>query len=382
MSRAECYRCQKPAAHCLCEAIKVVANKTGIIVLQHRHEQFHPLGTVRIAKLGLKRVDVHVANGADQRGMYQPVVVPPKTGLLFPSDSAEDLEDLPVEQRPEHLVVLDGTWSQVKGLYRDNPWLHDLPHYMINPASPSRYRIRAEPELHCLSTIESIAHALTVLEPETERIPTLVSALDTMIDLQTADIGVRCGEKRFRKRKQRPSRRVPRVLIEKAASIVAVYGESVQQRCRHDEDAPEVFQWTAVRIETGEVFECFVRPAHGTSDAAHLAMMDLSEADVDAVDFAEFRTRWLRFLGADGIIAAWDQSSLAMIEHAMGECTVVHLKSSYCNLRAGRCGSLADVLVREAVEIAQVDVAGRAARRLGRTLAIVNWLRASADTSP
>ena len=52
--------------------------------------------------------------------------LPARTALLFPGDDAKDLAQMPAEERPEHLVVLDGTWPQARGLYRRNSWLQAL----------------------------------------------------------------------------------------------------------------------------------------------------------------------------------------------------------------------------------------------------------------
>ena len=69
---------------------------------------------------------------------------------------------------PAHLIALDGTWSHARKLYVQNPWLHALPHYRIDPSAPSNYRIRREPSPSHLSTLESVLAALRSLEPETE----------------------------------------------------------------------------------------------------------------------------------------------------------------------------------------------------------------------
>lgn len=67
------------------------------------------------------------------------------------------------------LVVLDGTWSQAKALWWRNAWLLKLRRAVLMPDRPSLYgRFRREPRRDCLSTIESIATALTALgEPPT-----------------------------------------------------------------------------------------------------------------------------------------------------------------------------------------------------------------------
>jgi DTW domain-containing protein YfiP len=104
--------------------------------------------------------------------------------LLFPAPWARDLADVPQHDHPAHLVVLDGTWSHARRLYRHNPWLHVLPQFSITPDAPSRYRLRRQPKTHFLSTIESIVQALRILEPETRGFGQLIRAFDEMIATQ------------------------------------------------------------------------------------------------------------------------------------------------------------------------------------------------------
>lgn len=43
--------------------------------------------------------------------------------LLFPGDDAVDIAELPTHDGPYNLVVLDGTWTQARGMYANNPLL-------------------------------------------------------------------------------------------------------------------------------------------------------------------------------------------------------------------------------------------------------------------
>ena len=182
--RQMCYRCHKAAVVCLCDRIRPVNNRTGIIILQHPEERFHPIGTARIARLSLTRVQLTVRWQEDLRHQNKPLDLPPRTGLLYPGPDARDVADLDPTQRPDHLVILDGTWSQAKALFKTEPELAALPRYAIHPTAPSRYRIRKEPEAHCLSTIESIAHALKHLEPDNPDLAHLLDPFDAMVEDQ------------------------------------------------------------------------------------------------------------------------------------------------------------------------------------------------------
>ena len=60
-------------------------------------------------------------------------------------------------------MVLDGTWSKAKTLWWRNPWLTKLNRMTLKPKKPSIYgRLRAEPSREYVSTLESVAAALTL----------------------------------------------------------------------------------------------------------------------------------------------------------------------------------------------------------------------------
>lgn len=180
--RPMCYRCYRAAAVCICNRLPSVANKTGVFVLQHPKESRHPVGSARIVRLGLKRVQLTVAQG--QKALYCPLDLPPHTGLLYPAAQPHDLAQLDKTQYPHNVLILDGTWAQARCLYRANPWLQALPHYALNPTTPSRYRIRRQPTTTCLSTVEALVQALTILEPETPGLDALLHTFDEMVQEQ------------------------------------------------------------------------------------------------------------------------------------------------------------------------------------------------------
>ena len=187
--RVRCHVCFKPSLHCICELIEPVANRTFVSILQHPRERFHAIGTARIAQLGLERARIVVPRDCFTRSLEQRFDVTPGTGLLFPGPNARLLEDLDEHERPSGLVVLDGTWSQAGSLYRENRWLHALPHYALRPPAPTRYRIRKAPKLEYISTLEAIVRALEILEPETTGLQGLLAVFDEMIDRQIAHQG-------------------------------------------------------------------------------------------------------------------------------------------------------------------------------------------------
>src|SRR5262249_26760217 len=134
--------------------------------------------------------------------------IKPSAGLLYPGPTAKPISDLPADQRPQQLIILDGTWHHAKTLLRDIPGLQELPRYQLAPSSPSRYRIRREPNAMSLSTIEATVAALQILEPETSGFKQLLGVFEKVIDQQLAHPGSANGS-RFKQRRRRSLRNFP-----------------------------------------------------------------------------------------------------------------------------------------------------------------------------
>ena len=80
------------------------------------------------------------------------------------------------------VVVLDGTWKEAKTLWWRNPWLLKLHRLVLNPPRKSRYgRIRREPRLEALSTIEAVGLLMKHLDGGPEAEARLLGALDRLI---------------------------------------------------------------------------------------------------------------------------------------------------------------------------------------------------------
>jgi DTW domain-containing protein len=173
----------RPQPSCVCALVQPVDNRTRVVIVQHGGERRHPFGTVRLAKLGLRNAEVHVATRDHAGRNYCPPYPLPGAAILYPGPAAVRLDRLP--EPPKALVVLDGTWSTAAKLRRDIEWLQALPMVSLAPTEPGRYRIRRAPRPAVqLSTIEAIVAALQTIEPGTPGIAGLIEAFDGMIDRQ------------------------------------------------------------------------------------------------------------------------------------------------------------------------------------------------------
>lgn len=363
MPRAFCYACHKVQSLCLCAQITPVRNRTGLTIVQHPRERFHPLGTARIARLGLENCAVHVA--WLDRG--EPAL-PDGAALLFPSADASELESLSEREHPRHLVVLDGTWHHAHVLRRDVGWIARLPKVRLNPTHPGRYRIRREPAAHCLSTIEAVVAALDILEAETSA-NALLGTFERMIDHHVEAASNATRQRREKRVRMRPRRAIPPLLH--GDNVIVAYGEFVSLGERR-----WPVQWVAERYASRELYERFVAPPGGSSySARRLAHMGL-RVHGDASSLSELGKSFAAFAGAQAVVVAWNQSTLDLLDGFLEErAERVLLKAVYSNLRRGSVGKLEDVVRRERLLVERRAVQGRAGERLANAAALLDLLR-------
>lgn len=393
--RSVCYDCFRPAALCYCDARPCLDNRTHVTVVQHPREQFHPLGTARIVARSLRNVELIVARAGWARAGARELF-PAGAALLYPGPGSRELADIPARERPKALVVLDGTWHHARTLYRDHPLLRELPLVSFVPARPTEYRVRREPKVEYVSTVEAVATALALLEPGLGA-GDLLPPFRRMIDLHLAATDRSERKPRHRKQRSEQARSLPRALAEEFARVVLVYGEAnpvgagSMARTRRAADAhavgpPPLVYWTAKRLRDGAVFAGFVRPNPSISEC-HRELLGLAVDDLDAAtSLPELAARWRAFLNPDDVPVAWNKSSLDLMQQlgplvtSADVPTPLTLKAVYRGLGAARLrkGALEDVVAAEGLTWQPVAVAGRARDRLGRAEAIARYLHGRA----
>jgi DTW domain-containing protein YfiP len=198
---AECGRCGKPAALCVCDAIVPLDNSIQVLILQHPQEQDRALGTARLTAL-------HFRRGILKVGLSWPSLTkilgrptdPQRWAILYLGSAkvaalAPDREVLVLNRKgePERnqdallrdiegVVLLDGTWSQAKALWWRNAWMLKCRRVILGPPRPSRYgKLRREPRRDGLSTIEAAAMLVSRLENRPEIETALTASFERLL---------------------------------------------------------------------------------------------------------------------------------------------------------------------------------------------------------
>ncbi|KAL0485671.1 DTW domain-containing protein [Acrasis kona] len=192
----KCERCLR--ARCVCDFLPESALSTNytknmkIIVLQHPSEAKEYKNTVNLMKVCLN--NVYILNGSrfkSDGGIWdQACADKDGTFLLFPNKNAIDVKnlynDVAPDDRPNvirQLVVIDGTWNSCRRIYGKNfDILNSMRKLCIYPETPSNYRIRKQPNINCLSTIEAVAYVLLIAEQDQNLYDELTRPLDGLVE--------------------------------------------------------------------------------------------------------------------------------------------------------------------------------------------------------
>jgi DTW domain-containing protein YfiP len=166
-----CSVCHRPQVACVCDRVVTFETERRVLVLQHPQEQDAVLGSAQILTACLPKATIVVGlswrNFAHALGEEN--ADPRRWAVLFPDKASEGngvrgRAGVSIDPSTlEGVVVLDGTWSKAKTLWWRNAWLLKLNRLSLTPSKPSIYgSLRAEPTRDSVSTLESVAAALTL----------------------------------------------------------------------------------------------------------------------------------------------------------------------------------------------------------------------------
>jgi DTW domain-containing protein len=199
---ADCPRCLKVRALCICDTVVPIENRLSLLILQHPQEQDRALGTARLAALHFPDAVFRIGLSwpSLSKVLGRPVGDPSRWAILYlGSAKVADLDTeadivaitrkggIAERQRValeslEGVILLDGTWSQAKALWWRNPWMLKCQRVVLGPKRPSRYgALRREPRRDGLSTIEATAMLIAGLEKRPDIEAALNASFERML---------------------------------------------------------------------------------------------------------------------------------------------------------------------------------------------------------
>ena len=224
-SNRYCATCYKARAACICHWLKPQETQLATCIIQHPDEQLKPIGTARIAELGLDKVKLSIGLEHSSESILQALksLGANKPALLysqaFPSSPAHyvldferfdlnnsasvdnsafiddsDSIDKAIFANVDSLILLDGTWRNTREILLLNDWLKLLPVISLKGVGESQYKIRKAQTAGALATIEALAKVIMVMDKSVS-LPDFLRPFEKMIEYQIS----RMGEDTFRK---------------------------------------------------------------------------------------------------------------------------------------------------------------------------------------
>jgi DTW domain-containing protein len=365
--RALCWRCRRPRSVCWCESVTALPSKTHVVFIQHPREAKVPVSTCRMAHLSLLNSEMHVELRPESKPSLLRTLQGPDVAVLFPSTSAVDIESM--ENPPQTLVVVDGTWSNAKKLVEQSKVLSGLPRVRFSPLKPGNYRIRKEPDAHCYSTIEAVAYVLERLERAPGQFAPLLRVFDAMVDKQLTFIESNHRQTRHKRRVVRNTVRVDPLaeLKSSAAHIVAVFAEANAWPTLDSHRPPgqaELIQLVALRVASQECFESLWKPIRPLSPSVPANVEVSASAFESALERVEAQRAFRSFVQPNDVLVGWGTwcGALMNVEGLLGNARFVNVRGHLAQALGARPGSVEAVATR--LGWTAHDGEGRSLRRL------------------
>lgn len=189
MTDSACKTCHRPAVACVCDRIVSHTTVRRVLILQHPQERDAVLGSAQILEASLPQAKIVVGLSWPNfaKALGEEGADASRWAVLFPDKESEGNEvtgrgPTLAPSGLEGIVVLDGTWSKAKTLWWRNPWLNKLKRLPLKPKQPSIYgHLRAEPRRELVSTLESVAAALTLCGEPPEIEASLLRVFRTLV---------------------------------------------------------------------------------------------------------------------------------------------------------------------------------------------------------
>lgn len=396
--RQRCADCFRPFDLCYCDAITEIATRTEFLILQHRKERMHPFNSARIAARALTNATL-VCDRNDQLAKMN-LPIKPSAGLLYPAKDARLLNEVPANELPDQIIVIDGTWHHAKTIYRDLPALHQLPCFVLAPETPGQYRIRLEPDATSLSTIEAIAATVKQMEPDNQAIDRLLDGFNEMIEKQMSHPNA-CYSGQTVQSTKASNLNIPKHFKfdskdeAQERSLVVVYAEatplylnasdewaSLKEKRRHCRLPPAYVCAQRIHLRPDGV------PTEATSTAEDHFMQliqpqtpptekDLGHMELDLDDFdkavpsEQFCARWNDFLRPTDRLVTHHRSSITLLQN-IGATVLEHDVLNSINYDPQRqFNDVAEYLKSVGQLIGEPICKGRSGRRLAAAVALV-----------
>ncbi|MGB7802513.1 tRNA-uridine aminocarboxypropyltransferase [Buttiauxella sp.] len=167
-----CQRCLLPLKQCLCETLQPQNARSRFCLVMFDTEPMKPSNTGRLIADILPDTEAFQWSRTEPPEAlldlvsspdYQPMVVFPAS---YASIGREVLTMPPKSGKPPLFIMLDGTWTEARKMFRKSPWLDQLPVISVDLSIVSAYQLREAHADGQYCTAEVAAALLTLADDE------------------------------------------------------------------------------------------------------------------------------------------------------------------------------------------------------------------------
>jgi DTW domain-containing protein YfiP len=209
-SRGYCLQCLRSPLTCYCGSLQPFDPKIQFVILIHGREAQKRIATGRMAHLSLKNSLLVSGYDYSANAKVNALLADPQNHcvVLYPGEGSSDLTAMAPAERsalfpPDRklvVFVIDGTWITARKTMQRSENLQRLPRICFQPARPSNFRVRKQPQENFFSTIEAIHETIELIGPArgfdtaSRAHDSLLHVFDSMVDQQ---IELARGPKRY-----------------------------------------------------------------------------------------------------------------------------------------------------------------------------------------
>lgn len=166
-SRAiRCQGCLLPERNCLCASIAPKQAKSRFCLMMFDTEPLKPSNTGRLIADVLPDTQAFMWSRTETDPALLAAIADPtrQAYVVFPASfvdaSRPVFTELPAGSKPPLFIMLDGTWTEARKMFRKSPYLDGLPVFSLDVSAKSSYVLRESPraDQHC--TVEVAAALL------------------------------------------------------------------------------------------------------------------------------------------------------------------------------------------------------------------------------
>lgn len=163
-----CYSCYRPQSSCMCKYITPIETKTRFVILMHPKEfRKTKNGTGHFTNLSLKNCEIHVGIDFTNNAIINAILTDNTNAcyVLYPSETSIKIneQNIGIKNKNTVLFIIDSTWPCSRAILRASPNLDTLNKISFTHNKSSSFIFKEQPNIYCLSTMESTLCILELL---------------------------------------------------------------------------------------------------------------------------------------------------------------------------------------------------------------------------